>query len=78
MFAEMMSAGARAARWVQLRMSAADREAFHDQFISFRTLGVIAPLGWGELQARLDADGIRPTGGSAKIYSSTDVAHLLP
>lgn len=61
----------------QLRMSAADRNAFHDRFISFRTLGVIARLRWAELQARLDAGGIRPTGGSAKIYTRADVAHLL-
>lgn len=61
----------------QLRMSATDREAFHDQFISFRTLGVTARLGWSELQARLDAGGIRPEGGSARIYSRADVAHLL-
>lgn len=61
----------------QLRMSATDREAFHDQFISFRTLGVTARLGWSELQARLDADGICPAGGSARNYSRADVAHLL-
>jgi len=61
----------------QLRMSATDRETFHDWFISFRTLGVTARLGWGELQARLDAGGIRPAGGSARIYSRANVAHLL-
>ncbi|WP_041527221.1 hypothetical protein [Paracoccus aminophilus] len=60
----------------QVRMSAADRAAFHDQFISFRTLGVTARLAWSELQARLDASGICPTGGSARIYSRADVAHL--
>ena len=62
----------------QLRMSATDRVAFHDQFISFRTLGVAARLGWSELQRRLDADSIRSAGGSARIYSRADVAHLLP
>lgn len=61
----------------QLRMTATDREAFHDRFISFRTLGVAARLGWSQLQVQLDADGIRPTGGSARIYSRADVAHLL-
>lgn len=62
----------------QLRMSAADREAFHDQFISFRTLGVTARLAWSELQARLDTNRIRPAGGSARIYSRAEVSHLLP
>lgn len=61
----------------RFRMGATDRETFHDRFISFRTLGVIARLGWSELQARLDADGIRPTGGSARIYSRADVTHLV-
>ncbi|WP_314188314.1 hypothetical protein, partial [Paracoccus yeei] len=61
----------------QLRMSAADREAFHERFISFRTLGVAARLAWSELQARLDADEIRPAGGRARIYSRADVADLL-
>lgn len=61
----------------QLRMSAADRDAFHDRFISFRMLGVIARLAWSELQARLDSGGIRPAGGSAKIYFRADVAHLI-
>lgn len=61
----------------QLRMSAADREAFRDQFISFRTLGVTARLGWSELQARLEADGIGPSGGSGRIYSRADISHLL-
>ncbi|MDF3606391.1 hypothetical protein PE067_09705 [Paracoccus sp. DMF-8] len=61
----------------QLRMSAADREAFYARFISFRPLGVAARLGWSELRARLDAGGIRPTGGSAKIYSRADIADLL-
>ncbi|QRZ13929.1 hypothetical protein JWJ88_04515 [Paracoccus methylovorus] len=62
---------------VQFQMSATDREAFHDRFISFRTLGVTTLLGWSELQARLDAGGIRPEGGSARIYSRADVIHLL-
>lgn len=62
----------------QLRMSATDRVAFHDQFISFRTLGVAARLGWSELQARLDAVGIRPAGGSARVYTRAEVGHLLP
>lgn len=61
----------------QLRMIAADREAFHERFISFRTLGVTARLGWTELQARLDAGGIRPAGGSARVYSRAEVNHLL-
>lgn len=62
----------------QLRMSAADREAFHDRLISFRTLGVAVHLGWSELQMRLDADRIQPTGGSARIFSRTEISHLLP
>ena len=52
----------------QLLMSAADREAFHDRFISFRTLGFAAHLGWSELQARLDAGAIQPAGGSADLF----------
>ena len=62
----------------QLRMSAADREAFHDRFISFRTLGVATRMRWSELQARLDADRIQPAGGSARIYSRAEISHLLP
>ncbi|MBJ2150560.1 hypothetical protein [Paracoccus sp. IB05] len=31
----------------QVRMSAADRQAFHERFISFRALGGAAGLGWG-------------------------------
>lgn len=61
----------------QLRMTSTDREAFHERFISFRTLGVAASLGWSELQARLDASGIRPTGGSTRVYSRAEVGHLL-
>lgn len=61
----------------QLRMSATDREAFHDQFHSFRTLGVAARLGWSERQVRRDAGRIRPAGGSARIYFRAVVAHLL-
>lgn len=62
----------------QLRMSAADRQMFHERFISFRTMGVAAGMGWSELQERLDAGGIRPTGGSARIYSRAEISHLLP
>ncbi len=62
----------------QLRMSAADREAFHNRFISFRTMGVAAGMGWSELQERLGAGGTRPTGGSARIYSRAEVSLLLP
>lgn len=39
---------------------------------------VAARLGWSEFQARLDADGIRPAGGSARIYSRAEIGHLLP
>lgn len=69
-------AGARGS--AQLRMSAADRQAFHDRFISFRALGIAAGLGWDVLQARLDASGIGPVGGSARIYSRAEISHLLP
>ena len=62
----------------QLRMTAADREAFHDRFISFRNLGVATRMGWSELQARFDADRIRPAGGSARIYSRAEISQLLP
>ncbi|WP_146612606.1 hypothetical protein [Paracoccus sediminilitoris] len=61
----------------QLRMNATDREAFHDRFISFHTVGVTARLGWSELQERLDADRIQPAGGSKRIYSRAEVSHLL-
>ena len=69
-------AGARGS--AQLRMSAADRQAFHDRFISFRALGIAAGLGWDVLQARLDASGIGPAGGSARIYCRAEISHLLP
>ena len=58
-------------------MIAADREAFREQLISFRTLGVTARLGWTALPARLDAGGIRLAGGSARVYSRAEVGHLL-
>ncbi|WP_134682354.1 hypothetical protein [Paracoccus ravus] len=58
-------------------MNAADRVAFHDQFISFRALGVAARLGWSELHAQLDADGMRSAGGSATICSRADIAHMF-
>ncbi len=61
----------------QLRMNAPDREAFHERFISFRTLGATARLGWSELQAWLDTDRIKPAGGSKRIYSRAEVSHLL-
>lgn len=61
----------------QLRMNATDREAFHDRFISFRTLGVAARLGWSELQAWLDTGRIQPAGGSKRIYSRAEFIHLL-
>ncbi|SEC01860.1 hypothetical protein SAMN05519105_1779 [Rhodobacter sp. 24-YEA-8] len=62
----------------QVRMSAADRQAFHDRFVSFRALGIAAGLGWQALQAWLDASEIGPVGRSARIYSRTEVSHLLP
>lgn len=62
----------------QLRKSAADREAFRERFISFRTLGILARRGWSELQARLDAGGIRAAGGSVRICSRAGISHLLP
>ncbi|MCV2446309.1 hypothetical protein [Paracoccus sp. DMF] len=62
----------------QLRMSAANREASHDRFISFRTLGVVAHLGWSDLHVRLDADRIQPAGGSARIYSRAERAICSP
>ncbi len=51
----------------QLRLTATDRQAFHDRFISFRTLGGKARMDWDSLRQRLDARGIVPAGGSAGV-----------
>lgn len=61
----------------QSRLSTADRKAFLENYISFRSLGVRAGLAWGELTAVLEDTGIAPVGGSARIYDRAAVAHFL-
>lgn len=61
----------------QSRLSTGDRIAFLEHYISFRSLGVGAGVGWDELTARLEDDGIAPVGGSTRIYDRAAVAHIL-
>jgi len=61
----------------QSRLSAADRRVFLERYISFRSLGVGAGVGWDELTVRLEDEGIAPVGGSARIYDRAAVAHFL-
>ncbi|WP_199259304.1 hypothetical protein [Paracoccus binzhouensis] len=50
----------------QLRLTATDRQAFHDRFISFRSLGIRARLDRDSLRQRLDARGTVLAGGSVR------------
>lgn len=61
---------------LQVRVTDTDRQAFHDRFISFRTLGVRARLDWDTLRQRLEAGGIVPAGVRSRIYHRRDVADL--
>lgn len=46
-----------------VRMTVTDPQAFHDRFMSFRSLGVRARLDWDTLRQRLEARRIVPAGG---------------
>ncbi|WJS84058.1 hypothetical protein [Paracoccus sp. TOH] len=59
----------------QVRLTATDRQEFHDRFISFRNLGIRVRKDWESL--RLDAGGIVPAGRSARICDRSDAADLL-
>ncbi|MFC3568747.1 hypothetical protein [Paracoccus simplex] len=60
----------------QVRLTATDRQEFHDRFISFRNLGIRARKDWGSLRQWLDARGIVPAGRSAHICDRSDAADL--
>ena len=61
----------------QVRLSEADRQAFLERFISFRTLGIETGLSWDALQEELEAEGITPSFGSARVYDRAEIASLL-
>ncbi|MFC3181096.1 hypothetical protein [Cypionkella sinensis] len=61
-----------------VRLSEADRQAFLERFISFRTLGISTGLSWAVLLELLEAERITPSFGSARIYDRAEIAYLLP
>lgn len=50
---------------------------FHENFISFRALGLAAKQGWDELAQRLTDARIAAVPGSPQIYRKADLRHFL-
>lgn len=58
-------------------LTAAQVARFHENFVSFRALGLAAKQGWDELVQQLADAGIAAVPGSPQIYRKADVRHLL-
>lgn len=61
----------------RISLTAAQVASFHENFISFRALGLAAKQGWDELAQQLVDARIAAVPGSPQIYRKTDLRHLL-
>ena len=61
----------------RISLTAVQVASFHENFISFRALGLAVKQEWDELAQQLADAGIGPVPGSPQIYRKADLRHLL-
>ena len=61
----------------RISLTAAQVASFHENFISFRALGLAAKQRWDELARQLADAGIAAVSGSPQIYRKADLRHFF-